>query len=91
MKKRSDKTTLAATEYSLVIPAGHETTSLIKDIRSLIESARSRAATAINTEMVMLYWHIGKRIQKDILRMERADYGKQIVQILSGKLIPNSA
>jgi predicted nuclease of restriction endonuclease-like (RecB) superfamily len=86
MKKRSEKTTFAATEESIAIPVGHETTSLIKDIRSLIESAHSRAATAINTEMVMLYWHIGERIRRDILGNERADYGKRIVHMLSEKL-----
>ena len=32
------------------------------------------------------YWHIGERIRKDILGMERADYGKQIVQTLAGQL-----
>jgi len=69
-----------------ILPAGHETTSLIKDIRSLIESARKRAATAINTQMVMLYWHIGERIRRDILSNERADYGKRIVQMVSEKL-----
>lgn len=87
MKKLSEKTALAATENAKVMPSGHETKALLDDIRSLIESARRRGAAAINTEIVMLYWHIGKRIRKDILRMERADYGKQIVQTLSGKLI----
>jgi predicted nuclease of restriction endonuclease-like (RecB) superfamily len=86
MRKSSEKTTLAATEESIAIPVGRETSSLMKDIRSLIESARNRAATAINKEMVMLYWHIGGRIRRDILGNERADYGKQIVQMLSEKL-----
>ncbi|MDP2767313.1 MAG: PDDEXK nuclease domain-containing protein [Candidatus Methanoperedens sp.] len=87
MKKQSEKTALAATENAKVVLFGHETKALLDDIRLLIESARMRGATAINKEIVMLYWHIGKRIQKDVLRMERADYGKQIVQTLSGKLI----
>jgi hypothetical protein len=46
-----------------------------------------QVSTTSNVEMVLLYWHIGDRILKDILGMERADYGKQIVQTLSGKLI----
>ncbi len=82
----SERSTFVAKKVSMAIPVGHETTSLIKDIRSLIESARIRAATAINTEMVMLYWHIGERIRRDILGNERADYGKRIVQMLSEKL-----
>ncbi|HEY9245489.1 MAG TPA: DUF1016 N-terminal domain-containing protein [Candidatus Methanoperedens sp.] len=55
-------------------------------IDQLIDSARKRAAAAVNTEMVMLYWHIGERTRRDILGPERADYGKRIVQTLSEKL-----
>jgi len=87
MKKLSKKTALAATENAKIMPFEHETRALLKDIRSLIESARRRGAAAINTEIVMLYWHIGKRIRKDILHMEKADYGKQIIQTMSGQLI----
>jgi hypothetical protein len=41
--------------------------ALLKDIRSLIEGARRRAAAAVNSEMVVLYWSIGERIRKDTL------------------------
>ena len=86
MKKPSEKKSLVTTENAKPIPAVIENTTLLEEIRSLIELARRRVATAINTEMVMLYWHIGERIRKDILGQERADYGKRIVQILSEKL-----
>jgi hypothetical protein len=86
MKKQSGKRSLATTENIKPMPEAHETTVLLEEIRSLIESARRRAATAINTEMVMLYWHIGERIRRDTLGQERADYGKRIVQALSEKL-----
>jgi len=87
MKKRSEKieiVTVTNTQDMLSIP---ETLALLSDIRSLIEAARIRVSITANVEMVLLYWHIGNRILKDILGMERADYGKQIVQTLSGKLI----
>ena len=86
MKKQSEKTALTAIENAKLIPAMLETTTLLEEIRSLIESARRRTATAINTEMVMLYWHIGERIRRDTLGQERADYGKRIVQMLSERL-----
>ena len=38
---------------------------LLEDIRGLITSARHRVATAVNTELVMLYWHIGERIKRE--------------------------
>ncbi len=86
MKKQPEKKALTATENAKSISAVLDTTTLLEDIRSLIESARRRAATAINTEMVMLYWHIGDRIRKATLGQERVDYGKRIIQALSEKL-----
>ena len=62
------------------------TDQLLGDIRSLIESARQRAAQAVNTELTMLHWRIGERIRKDILGQERAEYGEQIVSTLSRQL-----
>lgn len=56
---------------------------LLGDIRTLIENRRSRAAQAVNAELVLLYWHIGKRIRSEILGEERAEYGKQVVEALS--------
>ncbi|CAG0959759.1 Putative nuclease YhcG [Methanosarcinales archaeon] len=87
MKKRSEKTNIVAITNAQDMLSRSETTALLSDICSLIEAARRRVSMAANAEMVLLYWHIGDRIRKDILGMERADYGKQIVQTLSGKLI----
>ncbi len=86
MKKRSDDTDIVIVTNPQNIMNRPETQALLGDIRLLIESARKRLSVAADTEMVLLYWHIGERIRKDILGMERADYGKQIVQTLSGKL-----
>ena len=59
---------------------------LIADIRELIDSARQRAATAVNAELTLLYWQVGRRIQKEVLKGERAAYGQQIVQTLAARL-----
>ena len=59
---------------------------LMKDIRQMIEETRSAVATAVNAGLTMLYWHIGKRIQEEILRGERAEYGQQIVISLGREL-----
>ncbi len=61
-------------------------TQLIKDVRQLIESARQQVAHAINAGLVMLNWHIGQRIRKDILGRERAEYGQRIMATLSHEL-----
>ncbi|MEK7399669.1 MAG: DUF1016 N-terminal domain-containing protein [Candidatus Poribacteria bacterium] len=59
---------------------------LFDEIATLIEQARKRVATTINQEMIFLYWNIGQTIKKEIMKSLRADYGKQIIQSLSGKL-----
>ena len=59
---------------------------LFNDIRSLIDSARQRAAVAVNTELTMLYWQVGQRIKTEILRGDRAEYGKEIIPNLARQL-----
>lgn len=60
--------------------------SLFSDIKSLIARARNTIAIEVNSGMVILYWNIGNRIQKEILKEKRADYGKQIIENLSANL-----
>lgn len=62
------------------------TTLLLGDIRTLIEGARSCAAQAVNSYLVALYWQVGDIIRRNILENQRADYGQEIVQTLSGQL-----
>lgn len=62
------------------------TQQLLRDVRSLIEEARDQTARAVNSTLVVLYWHIGKRIREDILQERRAEYGEKIVRTLSEKL-----
>ncbi len=60
--------------------------SLIYDVRFLIEQAREYVARTVNSSLVTLYWQIGKRIQQEILHGKRANYGEQIVASLSREL-----
>jgi predicted nuclease of restriction endonuclease-like (RecB) superfamily len=65
----------------------HIEISLVSAIKELIASSRNNIAVSVNAEMTMLYWHIGQRINEEILQHERAAYGKQIVQSISVQLI----
>jgi len=47
-------------------------------------------ARQVNSALVMLYWRVGRRIRKDILKQKRADYGEQIVGTLSQQLTEKS-
>lgn len=59
---------------------------LFQEIRQLIDTAKQRAAIAINAEMTLLYWQVGKRIHTEVLQGQRAEYGKQIIISLSQQL-----
>lgn len=59
---------------------------VLSDIRTLIESARARVATFANAELTMLYWQVGERIRREILKEKRAEYGAKIVSTLSTHL-----
>ena len=62
------------------------TSILISDLRQIIENAQGRVASTANSELTMMYWHIGNRINHDVLGNERAAYGKQIVSMVSTQL-----
>lgn len=75
------KIAIAATGY-----AGLPHTVLLADVRQLIDSARQRVASAVNAELTLLYWHIGSRVNAELLKGERAEYGKQVVMELAQQL-----
>lgn len=59
---------------------------LFADIRRMIEDTRQAVSQTVNAGLTLLYWNIGKRINGEVLKNERADYGKQIVASLSRQL-----
>jgi predicted nuclease of restriction endonuclease-like (RecB) superfamily len=60
--------------------------ALLSDVRELIMQARAGVARAVNTGLIALYWHIGRRIRQDILKEQRAEYGEKIVSALGRRL-----
>jgi predicted nuclease of restriction endonuclease-like (RecB) superfamily len=60
---------------------------LLADVRKLILNAREQTAHAVNVTLTLTYWHVGNRIRREILMEKRADYGEQILQTLSTKLV----
>ena len=69
-----------------VMPAFGED-ALFGDVAGLIEGARARAAASVNSELVMLYWRVGKRVREDVLGGERAKYGLEVVKRLADRLV----
>lgn len=60
--------------------------ALHTDVRELILAARQKVAHAVNAGLTMAYWQVGERIRREALNQKRADYGREIIQTLSGKL-----
>lgn len=56
---------------------------LFSDVCRIIDGARDRVATHLNTELCLTNWYIGHRIKEDVLYNQRAEYGKQVVKNLS--------
>lgn len=59
---------------------------IASDIKQLISQSRQAVAVSVNSEITLLYWKVGKRINDEVLGNERAEYGQQIVQLLSAQL-----
>ena len=55
-------------------------------MRQIIEQARGHVAATANYELTMMYWHIGERINCEVLDNQRAEYGKQIVSQVATQL-----
>lgn len=54
---------------------------------SIMEQARENVVRAVNSNMVLAYWLIGREIVEEIQKGDkRADYGKQVLKQLSDKL-----
>ena len=59
---------------------------LLDDLAGMIETARDRAAGAVNTELVMLYWSLGNRLRVHVLGGRRAPYGTDKVKGIATEL-----
>ena len=59
---------------------------LFSDVCQIIDDARERIATYLNTEICLTNWYVGKRIKEDVLYDQRAEYGKQVLKTLSARL-----
>ena len=61
--------------------------ALLSELRDLIEAARQHLAQTATAPQPMLYWHAGQRVQREVLKNERAEYGEKIVSTLSTQLV----
>ncbi|MDE6669494.1 MAG: PDDEXK nuclease domain-containing protein [Muribaculaceae bacterium] len=63
--------------------------SLVTEIRSIIESARTNAVRSVDFCRVQMYWQIGRRIvEEEQNGHSRAEYGKGLIKNLAKEIEP---
>ncbi len=80
-KKRAGnlRVTFCAPPYPCDRPTSRPTSACLSSVRSV-------ASQAVNSALVLLYWHIGERIRCEVLKGGRAEYGKEVLATLSQAL-----
>lgn len=62
-------------------------TTVVEDIKNIIDKGRTAAYAAVNTTMIATYWNIGRRIvEEEQHGKERAEYGKNLIDMLAIEL-----
>lgn len=70
-------------------PSPAASDALLGELRQLIATCRGRVAQAVNSELVLLHWQVGRRLREEILGasgQERAAYGEQVVTAVAARL-----
>jgi predicted nuclease of restriction endonuclease-like (RecB) superfamily len=62
-------------------PEGYE--DFLRDLKQRIRTAQVRAALAVNRELILLYWNIGREILE---RQDRAGWGAKVIERLAADL-----
>ena len=60
--------------------------ALLMELRELIHQARISTVRAVDEQLCALYWRIGTRIRREILKHRRAEYGAGIVSAVGRQL-----
>ncbi|MDR1786082.1 MAG: DUF1016 N-terminal domain-containing protein [Spirochaetaceae bacterium] len=68
------------------MPKSPAPASLFRKVSGIIESSRQKVYTAVNSGIVLMYWHIGEAIRTGVLGNEKAEYGKAVIEELGAAL-----
>ncbi len=60
-----------------------EFNNTFNNIKELVINSRNKIYNTVNTEMLILYWNIGKIIMEIQQGNERASYGDEVLEKLS--------
>jgi predicted nuclease of restriction endonuclease-like (RecB) superfamily len=59
---------------------------IVSEISALIEESKQQVVRTANSTLTLLFWQVGKRINEEVLKNERAQYGKQIIADVATQL-----
>lgn len=60
--------------------------NLYNEIDLLIKERKNHIKVAVNNNMISLYWLIGQKLSKEVLKGEKAEYGKYVVDEIGSRL-----
>ena len=80
MPKHKNECQLTDTEQENIV---------FSNVSQITEKRKFNAVSAANSQIILMFWEIGKYINSAILGMERAEYGKKILSTVSTKLVEN--
>ena len=60
---------------------------MFQELSQIIEKGKKQVSTQINSTLTMVYWQVGHRINHDVLKNQRAKYGKELISNVSKKLV----
>lgn len=69
-----------------IIAAEQQEKALFQDACTIIEQAQESAYRQVNETLIKRNWLLGLRIQHEVLKDKRAEYGEQVVKHLSKQL-----
>lgn len=62
-------------------------TQLISELQTIIQQGKAQAVASVNSALTITYWHIGHKIHQHTLHGQRADYGKQTINLIAEQLV----
>lgn len=73
-------------EKKTIMTNGQQNDVLFQDACQIIEQARTAAYHAVDVTLIKRNWLLGMRIQHEVLKDKRAEYGEQVVKNLAVEL-----
>lgn len=89
MRKKSSKNRKTSSTMSPKLVQSASYSKMLKDVVSLLESARQTSARAVNSIITATYWEIGRRIVQSEQRGAKSRteyYGEQLIEKLASDL-----